>query len=178
MCAVPDLDGLLADLTDAASESQPLLAVRDVLQRAVSSPGWLQEALPATDRAELVPLLVSPSVSVFKAVWAEGMAVPPHDHRMWGAIGVYAGREDNEYYRRHDEGIEAVNGKTLAVGDVALMGDDVIHAVTAPVWTGGIHVYGGDFLSKERSMWVEGVEEPSDGKRTQAIFEAANRRPS
>jgi predicted metal-dependent enzyme (double-stranded beta helix superfamily) len=172
---VPDIDGLLAELSSAASESQPLLAVRDVLERAVSSPAWLQEAMPASDRAELVPLLVSPSVSVFKAVWAEGMAVPPHDHLMWGAIGVYAGREDNEYFRRHDEGIEVVNGKTLAVGDVALMGEDLIHAVAAPVWTGAIHVYGGDFLAKERSMWIDGVEETADGKRTQAIFEAANR---
>ena len=169
------LDDLLADLTAAAGEATPLLAVRAVLQRAVSSPAWLQEALPAADRAELVPLLVSPDVSVFKAVWASGMSVPPHDHRLWGAIAVYAGREDNEYFRRHDEGIEVVNGRTLAVGDVALMGDDLIHAVAAPVWTGAIHVYGGDFLAKERSMWVDGVEEPSDGKRTQAIFEAANR---
>jgi predicted metal-dependent enzyme (double-stranded beta helix superfamily) len=169
------LDDLLADLTAAAGDAAPLLAVRDVLQRAVSSPAWLQDALPASDRAELVPLLVSPEVSVFKAVWAAGMSVPPHDHRLWGAIAVYAGREDNEYFRRHDEGIEVVNGKTLAVGDVALMGDDVIHAVAAPVWTGAIHVYGGDFLAKERSMWVDGAEEPSDGKRTQAIFQAANR---
>lgn len=170
------LDSMLAELADAAVESTPLLAVRDVLQRAVSSAAWLQDLLPATDRAELVPLLVSPTVSVFKAVWAAGMAVPPHDHRLWGAIGVYAGREDNEYFRRHEEGIEVVNARTLAVGDVALMGDDVIHAVTAPQWTGAIHVYGGDFLAKQRSMWVDGVEEPSDGKRTQAIFEAANRR--
>jgi len=169
------LDDLLADLTTAATDSTPLLAVRDVLQRAVSSPSWLQDALPAADRAELVPLLVSPTVSVFKAIWAAGMAVPPHDHRLWGAIGVYAGREDNEYFRRRDDGIETVNGRTLAVGDVALMGDDVIHAVAAPVWTGAIHVYGGDFLAKQRSMWIDGVEEGADGTRTQAIFEAANR---
>jgi predicted metal-dependent enzyme (double-stranded beta helix superfamily) len=172
---VPDLDGLLADLTDAAGDATPLLAVRDVLQRAVASPGWLQEALPAGPRAELVPLLVSPSVSVFKAIWAEGMSVPPHDHLLWGAIGVYAGREDNEFFRRRDEGLESVNGRTLSAGDVALMGDDVIHAVSAPQWTGAIHVYGGDFLAKQRSMWVDGVEETADGKRTQAIFEAANR---
>lgn len=170
------LDSMLAELVDAAAESTPLLAVRDVLQRAVSSPTWLQDALPVGTRAELVPLLVTPDVSVFKAIWAEGMSVPPHDHRLWGAIGVYAGREDNEFFRRHEDGIEAVNGRTLAVGDVSLMGDDVIHAVHAPTWTGAIHVYGGDFLAKQRSMWVDGVEEPSDGTRTQAIFEAANRR--
>ena len=169
------LDDLLADLQTAAAEPTPLLAVRDVLQRAVSSPAWLQDALPAGPRAELVPLLVSPTVSVFKAIWAAGMSVPPHDHRMWGAIGVYAGREDNQFFRRHEDGLEVVNGRTLSVGDVSLMGDDVIHAVAAPQWTGAIHVYGGDFLAKQRSMWVDGVEEPSDGKRTQAIFEAANR---
>lgn len=168
---------LLSDLTDAATESTPLLAVRDVLTRVVSSPAWLQDALPAGPRAELVPLLVSPTISVFKAVWAEGMSVPPHDHLLWGAIGVYAGREDNEYFRRVEPGssaLESVSGRSLAVGDVSLMGDDLIHAVSAPVWTGALHVYGGDFLAKQRSMWVDGVEEPSDGTRTQAIFEAAN----
>ena len=168
-----DLDALLAGIVEAARESTPLLAVRDVLARALAEPAALVDALPCT-RAELVPLHVSPEVSIFKAIWAPGMEVPPHDHLMWAANGVYAGREDNAFWRRIDGGIEGSGGRTLEVGDVALLGDDVIHSVTTAGWTGAIHVYGGDFLSTPRSIWLDGVEEPNDGTRTQAIFEAAN----
>jgi predicted metal-dependent enzyme (double-stranded beta helix superfamily) len=169
-----DLDSVLHDLVEAANDSSPQLAVRDVLQRAVADAASVAELLPC-ERAELVPLHVSPAVSVFRAIWAPGMNVPPHDHRMWGAIGVFAGREDNEFFRRTDQGLTVSGGKTLLVGDVSLMGDDVIHSVTATGWTGALHVYGGDFMSTSRSIWIEGDEQPNDGPRTQAIFEAANK---
>jgi predicted metal-dependent enzyme (double-stranded beta helix superfamily) len=171
---VVDLDELIADIEAAAREASPQLAVRDVLDRLMASPDAVAAALPC-ERAELVALHVSPTVSVFKAVWAPGMAVPPHDHRMWAAIGVYAGREDNGFWRRAGGGIEGAGGKTLAAGDVGLMGSDAIHSVASPSWTGAIHVYGGDFLAQTRSMWVDGAEEQSDAARSAAIFEAANR---
>lgn len=171
-----DLDALFADLLDAAREDAPQLAVRDVLQRAVADRAGLAEALPCT-KAEFVPLVVTPELTIIKTVWAPRMQVPPHDHRMWGAIGVFAGKEDNAFYRRAGGGLEAAGGKELVEGDVSLMGTDIIHSVTAPLthgWTGAVHVYGGDFVAQQRSMWIDGVEEPSDTARTAAIFEAAN----
>lgn len=167
---------LVSDLSDAMQEATPQLAVRDVLERLMRDPSAVAAALPC-ERAELVPIHVSPELSVFKAIWAPGMAVPPHDHRMWAAIGVFAGREDNGFWRRVDGHghIESSGGRTLAVGDVGLMGGDAIHSVNAPAWTGAIHVYGGDFVAQQRSMWVDGVEETSDAARAAAIFEAANR---
>jgi predicted metal-dependent enzyme (double-stranded beta helix superfamily) len=172
-----DLDGLFADLVAAAGEDTPQLAVRDVLARALDDRAALAEALPCT-RAEFVPLVVTPDLTIIKTVWAPGMTVPPHDHRMWGAIAVFTGKEDNTYYRRAGAGLEQSGGKELRAGDVGLMGTDIIHSVTAPLtreWTGAVHVYGGDFVAQQRSMWIDGVEEPSDSARTAAIFEAANR---
>ena len=29
-----------------------------------------------------------------------GMALNPHEHRMWAVIGMYGGQEDNAFYRR------------------------------------------------------------------------------
>jgi predicted metal-dependent enzyme (double-stranded beta helix superfamily) len=171
-----DLDALFADLADAVREDAPQLAVRDVLQRAVERRSELAAALPC-ERAEFVPLVSTPEITIIKTVWAPGMHVPPHDHRMGGAIAVFTGKEDNQYWRRAGGGIERSGGKELAAGDVGLMGTDLIHSVTAPLtreWTGAIHVYGGDFVAQERSMWIDGVEEPSDAARTAAIFEAAN----
>jgi predicted metal-dependent enzyme (double-stranded beta helix superfamily) len=170
-----DLDRVIGDLVDASDESTPQLAIRDALERAVADADQLAARFPC-ERAELVPLHVSSTLSVFKAIWAPGMTVPPHDHRMWGAIGVFAGREDNEFFRRAEGGLATSGGKTLLVGDVGLMGDDVIHSVTATGWTGALHVYGGDFMSTQRSIWIDGDEQPNDGPRTQAIFEAANQR--
>ena len=168
-----DVDRVIADLIEAAHESTPQLAVRDALERAVGDAAQLAALFPCK-RAELVPLHVSSTVSVFKAIWAPGMNVPAHDHRMWGVIGVFAGREDNEFFRRTPQGLATSGGKTLLVGDVGLMGEEVIHSVTASGWTGALHVYGGDFMSTRRSIWTDGDEQPNDGPRTQAIFDAAN----
>jgi predicted metal-dependent enzyme (double-stranded beta helix superfamily) len=172
-----DLDALLADLTDAIREDTPQLAVRDVLARALERPGDLADALPCT-KAEFAPILSTPEITVIKTVWAPGMQVPPHDHRMWGAIAVYAGKEDNTFWRRAEGGITQSGGKELAVGDVGLMGADTIHSVHSPLartWTGAVHVYGGDFVAQERSMWFDGEESIGDSSRTAAIFEEANR---
>ena len=42
------------------------------------------------------------SIFPFHVVWAPGMRIRPHDHLMWAAIGLYAGQEDNTFYRRAD----------------------------------------------------------------------------
>lgn len=110
------------------------------------------------------------------------MRLYPHDHRMWAVIGIYAGQEDNRFYRRSGPDrrmlIES-GGKELAEGDVLALGDDVIHAVTNPLakLTGAIHVYGGDFVTKPRSQWGPGpVEErPYDMQVVQQQFAEANR---
>ena len=100
-----DVDELVVACRDAAADPEPRLAIRDVLERGVADPGAIAEALPPT-RAEIVPLHVSPEVTVLKVVWAPGMLLGPHDHRMWAAIGVYSGGEDNRFYRRHADGLD------------------------------------------------------------------------
>jgi predicted metal-dependent enzyme (double-stranded beta helix superfamily) len=149
-----DVDGLVADCVTAARDSQPLLAVRDVLRRALADPSAAQETLPAT-RAELTPLYQSDELTVLKVVWAPGMWIQPHDHRMWAAIGIYGGREDNSFFRREGTTIVESGDRTLETSDVALLGDDVVHAVANPlgVCTGAIHVYGGDFFGREKDDW-------------------------
>ena len=172
-----DLDAFVADCIAANRESEPRLAVREVLQRAVAEPGEIAAALPP-ERAEIVGLHVSAELTVIKVVWAPGMHLWPHDHRMWAAIGIYTGGEDNAFYRRTGSGLVGSGGKDLRVGDVCLLGDDTVHAVTNPtsVFAGGIHVYGGDFFSTARSEWTgdPSEERPFDVDRTLAYFEACN----
>ena len=65
-------------------------------------------------------------------------------------------------------------------GDAAALPVDAIHSVTNPLlrFTGGIHIYGGDFFDTARSQWNAETlaEEPSDGAVIRAIFERENER--
>jgi predicted metal-dependent enzyme (double-stranded beta helix superfamily) len=173
-----DIDELIAQCAVAIDESEPLLAVREVLERAVSDPAAIAGALPP-ERGELVPLFVSDRLTVLKVVWAPGMVLGPHDHRMWAAIGVYSGGEDNRFYRRDGATIVDSGARSLHPRDVCLLGDDAIHSVTNPTaeCAGAVHVYGGDFFATPRSEWIGSppVEERFDVERLRARFDAANR---
>ncbi|HEX6312978.1 MAG TPA: hypothetical protein VF152_15295 [Acidimicrobiia bacterium] len=173
-----DVDELVAGCRAAIAEDEPRLAVREALRQALGHGRDLEAALPAT-RAELTALHHSPDLTILKVVWAPGMSIQPHDHRMWAAIAIYGGQEDNAFYRRDGRRAVPSGGKVLRTGDVALLGDEVIHSVVNPLgtFTGAIHVYGGDFFARPRSDWdpdtLEELPEPLDSR---AVFEAANRR--
>ena len=121
----------------------------------------------------------SDRLTIFAATWTPQMNLMPHDHLMWANIGIYTGREDNIMWRRREHGIEACGAKALFERDVAALPVDAIHSVTNPLrrFTGGIHIYGGDFFDKARSLWdPETLEEqPSDGEIIKGIFERENR---
>ena len=173
-----DLDELIVQCRRAIGEDQPRLAVQEVLERTVSAPGEVATALPAT-QAEIVPLYVADDLSILKVVWAPGMRIWPHNHLMWAAIALYGGQEDNAFYRRTPTGIEAAGGRQLRTGDVAALGQETIHAVTnpRPMFTGAIHVYGGDITSRPgRSEWDQTTmaEVPYDFARAKQVFADAN----
>lgn len=174
-----DLDQFIADCVSAQSETDSILAIKDVLDRALSEPERIAEALPAT-MAEFMPLYTSPVLSIFKFVWGPSMSIPPHDHLMWAVNGIYSGEEDNVFFRRTPDGIVEAGGRRVGASQSAMLGADAIHSVTNPnrrACAGSIHIYGGDFLRKERSMWdAETHEErPADGETVRALFEEARR---
>jgi predicted metal-dependent enzyme (double-stranded beta helix superfamily) len=176
-----DVDTLLADCVAARAASEPRRAIREVLERALADPGAVADALqPAEGGLDL--LHRAPDLTVIHIVWAPRMRLYPHDHRMWAAIGIYTGREDNAFFRRDPDAPRQLvdsGGKDLGVGDVLVLGDDVIHAVTNPDrrLTGAIHVYGGDFVDQPRSQWGPGPREerPHDMNVLRQQFADANR---
>jgi predicted metal-dependent enzyme (double-stranded beta helix superfamily) len=173
-----DVDELVSACQAAIDEAEPVLAVRDVLERAVADQSAIAAALPP-DRGELVPLHVSDRLTVLKLVWTPGMVLGPHDHRMWAAIGVYSGGEDNRFFRREGTTLADSGARSLAPGDVCLLGEDVVHAVHNPTaeCAGAIHVYGGDFFGTARSEWRGDppTERPFDVDGLLASFATANR---
>jgi predicted metal-dependent enzyme (double-stranded beta helix superfamily) len=177
-----DLDTFIADCRAACAEAQPRLAVKEVLARAVADPQAVCEALDPSE-AGFSLLHAEPALTVLHVVWAPRMSIFPHDHQMWAAIGIYAGQEDNTFYRRvgpTPTTLTESGGKELTVGDVVVLGDDTVHGVVNPKdrLTGAVHVYGGDFVHQPRSQWGPGemVERPYDIEEARRQFTEANAR--
>src|SRR5215468_272577 len=167
-----DTERFVADCRAAFAEDPTHKAVREVLASAVSNPTAVLKGLGEPTRAEIQKLFHSDALTIIKVVWAPGMMVMPHNHRMWAVIGIYTGREDNVFWRRVRESpnkIEAAGAKALCEMDAEPLGTDIIHSVINPInkLTGAIHIYGGDFFAVERSEWdsLSLLEHRSDGER-------------
>ena len=175
-----NVDHFIADCQVALTQGSPELAIREILERTVASPSELEAALGTPRQAQIATLHHDRDLTILNIVWTPGMAVYPHDHRMWALIGLYGGREDNTFYRRSPGGLQVAGGKQLERGDTALLGKTVIHAVQNPlrVFTGAIHIYGGDFFGTPRSDWdPETLEErPYDVERARKVIVDANER--
>jgi predicted metal-dependent enzyme (double-stranded beta helix superfamily) len=172
-----DLDRLVEDLVRANDERDARLAVRDVLDRAVADPE-LRDALGRPE-AGLNVMHNSAKLTVLNVVWPPRMTLYPHDHRMWAAIAIYGGREENAFFRRQGQTVVPSGGKALHEGDVLLLGEDAVHSVhnPEPAYTGAIHVYGGDFITAPRSQWTGDAvtEEPYDLESVRREFVRAER---
>jgi predicted metal-dependent enzyme (double-stranded beta helix superfamily) len=175
-----DLDTFVADCRAALKESSPEAAVRELVERAVAHPAEVEQVLGTPAAAGFAALHRSPELTILNVVWSPGLAIYPHDHRMWAVIGLYGGREDNTFYRRSPEGLVVAGGKSLEARDAALLGKSIVHAVTNPLraFTGAIHVYGGDFFVTPRSEWTPDTleERPYDVEHTKRVFAEANER--
>jgi predicted metal-dependent enzyme (double-stranded beta helix superfamily) len=175
-----DLDEFLACCREAARETESRRAIRELLERALADPGAVADTM-RPEQGGLALLHQSDDLTVLHAVWAPGMRIYPHNHQMWATIGIYAGQEDNTFYRRAEADRSTLvesGGKQLRTGDVVTLGDDTIHAVANPtnVLTGAIHIYGGDFVNEPRSRWGPGrmEERPYDVAQAMEEFAAAN----
>ena len=149
-----DVDRLVEDCRAGLRQSSPEVAIQEVVGRAMARPDDVERALGAPTMGQIATLHHSAELTILNVIWAPGMTIYPHDHRMWAVIGLYGGREDNVFYRRMARGIEPAGGRQIEAGGVTLLGPSIIHAVTNPLrqFTGAIHVYGGDFFGVARGV--------------------------
>ena len=175
-----NIEQFVQDCITANQTSEPQAEVADVLRRAAANPRAMLAALGEPTKAGINVLHCSESLTIFNACWTPQMNLLPHSHLMWALIGVYTGREDNIMWRKTPETIEAYGAKSLFAGDVAVLPVDAIHSVTNPLqrFTGGLHVYGGDFFHTERSQWNAETlrEEASDGDTIRKLFDRENQK--
>jgi predicted metal-dependent enzyme (double-stranded beta helix superfamily) len=153
-----DLDQFIADLRAALAE-RSRQALKEIVARAVSEPTSLLRQIGEPDEGAVQVLHQSSDLTVLNVIWTPKQVTLPHDHRMSAIVGMYGGREDNMFWRRVPGAakfqIEPVGGQALGPGDVTILGRDVIHSVVNPLGkiSGAIHVYDGEFLTVQRSMW-------------------------
>jgi predicted metal-dependent enzyme (double-stranded beta helix superfamily) len=171
---------LIADCQNALKDPSPDHAIKEIVRQAVSNPAQVERALGVPQKAEIISLYRSQELTVLNVIWAPGMSIYPHDHRMWAVIGLYGGREDNYFYRREPQGIVKASAKQLDTSDTVLLGAPTVHSVTNPLnqFTGAIHIYGGDFFAVPRSEFdAETLEErPYDVEKAKRVFLEANER--
>jgi len=175
-----NIDHFVADCIEASKETDPQGAIKEVLARAMSTPRAMLTALGEPREAGINVLHRSETLTMFNATWTPRMNLMPHNHLMWALIGIYTGREDNILWRKTPENIEGFGARALFEGDVAALPVDVIHSVTNPLlrFTGGVHIYGGDFFQTTRSQWdpETRAEQPSDGAVIRELFKRENER--
>ena len=159
-----DTEEFVASCQRALQENAPSLAVKELVSAAVAEPRQVEAALGTPAEGGITTLHHSAELTVLNIIWPPGMALYPHDHQLWAVIGLYGGQEDNTFFKRNSEGIGLTRAgyKELHTQDAVTLGQDAIHAVHNPqgVFTGAIHVYGGDFFAQPRSEWAsESAEE-------------------
>lgn len=175
-----DLERFVADCIAANNDHHPQAAVLEVLSKALHNPSAMLAAVGDPIEAGIKVLHRSKSLTILNAAWTPQMNLQPHNHLMWANIGIYTGREDNILWRQTPDRIEAFGAKALFAGDAVALAVDVIHSVTNPLlrFTGGIHIYDGDFFDTTRSQWDPETlkKEPSDGATIRRMFELENKR--
>lgn len=173
-----EMQKFIEECIAANKESNPQEAVKAVLAKGVSNPQAMLKAIGEPTEAGLKVFLRSKDLTIFAASWTPQMNLMPHNHHMWANIGIYTGREDNIIWERNKDRLKAHDVRCLFAGDVATLNTNAIHSVTNPLprFTGGLHIYGGDFFATERSQWDPDtlIEEPSNGDVIRNIFKKAN----
>ena len=158
-----DTDEFVASCQQALQENAPALAVKELVSAAVAEPGQVEAALGTPAQGGITTLHRSSELTVLNIIWPPGMALYPHDHQLWAVIGLYGGQEDNTFFKRNAGGVGLVRAgyEELRAQDAVTLGQDAIHAVhnTQGVFTGAIHVYGGDFFVQPRSEWASAADE-------------------
>ncbi len=174
-------DEFTAECQRAIAEDDGPLAVRDIVERAVSEPAKILADLGEPTTAGFDVIHRDENLTILNFIWAPLMSLLPHNHNdIWAVIGLYSGREDNIFWRRTETAIETAGAEALMEGQATVLGPNVIHSVLNPIprMTLALHVYGGDFFSEGRREWDPETlaEGPFDVDKSARLFKDASRR--
>ncbi len=94
--------------------------MKEIVGKAISNPTAIEsETRPWSDDPMITVWHNTDEMTALHIVWPPEVDLFPHDHNMWAVIGVYGGREDNQFYRRLEDGRIAPHAaKTMVRKDV------------------------------------------------------------
>jgi predicted metal-dependent enzyme (double-stranded beta helix superfamily) len=150
---------------DAGSDVSQTIA--GLMRELVSEPATLAAAVPAfaDDEVDTTPsgyrlggeavLHQTPDLTVMVLDTLPGVVQPAHDHAMNAFIGVFEGCEEQRFWTRTSDGVEATTGRLLEAGEMVALGERAIHAISSPEGQAAraVHVYLGDIYAVERSVF-------------------------
>jgi predicted metal-dependent enzyme (double-stranded beta helix superfamily) len=157
-----DIGRFVESCFQALENERPVETIRDLLTVTVSKPENLIEGLPDPLGQELV-LFRDPRLTIIQVTIAPGLKYPPHNHGMQAAIGLYSGLERNVWFGTSESDSILVSGMSeLRAKDSIKMNDGVIHAVANPAggYSAGLHVYLGDLIAHDRTLWHPDTLQP------------------
>lgn len=148
----------IADCIDAvATCNKPATRIAELLHTAMQDPKSVLEALPNSGEDEIL-LYHSEDLTIYKVLVYHGLQYPPHEHGMPVLIGLYSGCETNYIYRKFESDphkIQMTGQIDLVAPHVRTFGPEIIHSIAnlhaEP--SAAIHVYMGDLLAQQRSLW-------------------------
>src|SRR5688572_23230414 len=116
------VDLFLDSCRAAAAATDAQKVVRELVAEAVSDPAAVATAFGDPEHAGLHVLYRAPDLTVLDFTWAPWMCFKPHNHCMWSVVGIFSGREDNVFWRRAGNGIEAAGARSLGSREVTVLG--------------------------------------------------------
>lgn len=151
-------EGVLSRLIDrcdaATAAADPVAAIRDALAALAERPEQALAEIPEFDGEDHI-LHRGETVSVFVVRQSPDTAGPPHDHGMAAVIAMLDGVEIHRHYRRNGDEVVLEREETVGPGEILTLGARDVHAIANPHDTAslGIHVYLGDIVGNDRTLW-------------------------
>jgi predicted metal-dependent enzyme (double-stranded beta helix superfamily) len=174
-----NIDTFIEQCKELALNDDGHKQIKNLLVDVLKDPDSIMTELGNPTEAGFDVLYAADNLSILNFIWAPGMELHAHNHNLWAVIGIYTGNEENTFYVKRDDTIVKQNSKNVTAGNVVMLGREVIHSVknVTKKFTGGIHIYGGDFINIKRSQWDNSSAKESayDMQQTRQIFADANR---
>ena len=161
-----NLDMFVKECKAALNDKKPGNAIHSLMTDTLKDPkavaanfnNTISRATPMSD----LTIFRSDDLMVLRVALDPRWKSIPHDHGIWGFVGIYQGEEANTFYRLHGESLEEIGRTSVKEGNVLAMDPDTIHSIANPLasTTIGIHVYLGDLHKQKRNLW-----NPFSGKK-------------
>jgi predicted metal-dependent enzyme (double-stranded beta helix superfamily) len=133
----------------------------------------LRTDIAASEQKGIAVYAQGPDLTVYAVSGQGGLRSAPHDHATTAVVGLIEGSEGYKVYRRERERAVETGRVRVAAGQVAVMGEDTVHAMWCEPGESGLslHVYGNSHFDADgRHQWdpVTLAEEPFEVGRQRA----------